>query len=232
MLARFGLYDFFANIIPGIFFLWALGTVLDVSYLKDALPFTGGLAETSVLMVVGYLTGLLLQGISQLLTERVLIWWWNGFPSARWLLADDPRLSAEYKADLNAALDRRFKITLESKPYSDSKDTRIKRAHEVFYRCYRAVEKASDLPQTFNAQYGLFRGLLTTFLLLTIISSWLVVRQLCVAGTLEPTPHAFFAIAALVSVIVCYYRTKTRGEDFAKAVLDVFLVNNGPASSG
>src|SRR5881296_3222168 len=141
MLARFGLYDFFANIIPGIFFLWALGTVLDVLNLKQALPLTGGLAETSVLMVVGYLTGLLLQGVSQLLTERVLIWWWNGFPSDRWLLPEDTRLSAEYKADLNAALSRRFNLTLEQAPSRDPQDRRVKQAHEVFYRCYRSVEK-------------------------------------------------------------------------------------------
>lgn len=230
MLARFGLYDFFANIIPGIFFLWALGTVLDVPYLKQALPLTGGLAETSVLMVVGYLTGLLLQGVSQLLTERVLIWWWGGFPSDRWLLADDPRLSAAYKADLNVALTRRFNVTLESTPPNDSKDARIKRAHEVFYRCYRAVEKTSDLPQTFNAQYGLFRGLLTTFVLLTLISLGFVARQLCLTRVLAPSPHVFFAIAAFVAVVICYYRTKKRGEDFARAVLDVFLVNNGPTS--
>jgi len=72
VLGRFGLYDFFANIIPGIFFLWALGTVLEIAKLQQALPLTGGLAETSVLIVVGYLTGLLLQGVSQLVTERAL----------------------------------------------------------------------------------------------------------------------------------------------------------------
>ena len=230
MLARFGLYDFFANIIPGIFFLWALGTVLDVLNLKQALPLTGGLAETSVLMVVGYLTGLLLQGVSQLLTERVLIWWWNGFPSDRWLLPEDTRLSAEYKADLNAALSRRFNLTLEQAPSRDPQDRRVKQAHEVFYRCYRSVEKASDLPQTFNAQYGLFRGLVTTFLLLALISVGFVVWQVYLTHALAPSPHLFFAIASFAGVGVCYYRTKKRAEDFAKAVLDVFIVSNGAAA--
>jgi hypothetical protein len=230
VLARFGLYDFFANILPGIFFLWALATVLDVPYLKQALPLTGGLAETSVLMVVGYLTGLLLQGISQLLTERALLWWWRGFPSDRWLLPEDQHLSAEYKADLSAALTRRFSLALESAQSRDPRARRIRRAHEVFYRCYRSVEKVSELPQTFNAQYGLFRGLLTTFILLALISLAFVGRELYLTHGLSPSPHLFFAIATCIAVVVCYYRTKKRGEDFARAVLDVFTVNTGPSS--
>ena len=99
MLARFGLYDFFANIIPGIFFLWALGTVLEIAKLQQALPLTGGLAETSVLIVVGYLTGLLLQGVSQLVTEPVLKGVWGGFASERWLLPEDQRLKGGQPKD-------------------------------------------------------------------------------------------------------------------------------------
>lgn len=234
MLARFGLYDFFANIIPGIFFLWALGTVLGIRELRDALPLTGGLAETSVLIVVGYLTGLLLQGVSQAITERTLKWWWGGFPSERWLLAEDGRLTAEYKAQLSEATSRRFGLALDlsfpaTKGAADRK-ARMKRNQEIFYRCYRSVEKASDQPQTFNAQYGLFRGLLTTFLLLALVSFGFGAERLWVAGAFVFPSHLVFAVAALVSAIISYQRTKKRGEDFTKAVLDVFLVANAPAS--
>jgi hypothetical protein len=228
LLSRFGLYDFFANIIPGIFFLWSLGSLLDFRYLKEALPLAGGLAETSVLVVVGYLTGLLLQGVSQLLTERILLWGWGGFPSDRWLLPEDDRLSAEYKTDLAAAIKRRFDLTLESVASGDPKEKRLRRTHEVFYRCYRSVEKASDLPQTFNVQYGLFRGLLTTFALLAFISLTVVARQLWLSRTFAWSPHLFFAIAATLGAVITYYRAKKRGEDFARAVLDVFIVNNPP----
>jgi len=58
----------------------------------------------------------------------------------------------------------------------------------------------------------------------------LVVRQVYLTHALVPSPRLFFAIASFVGVIVCYYRTKKRGEDFAKAVLDVFIVNNGAAT--
>jgi hypothetical protein len=233
MLARFGLYDFFANIIPGIFFLWALGSILGIRELREALPLTGGLAETSVIIVIGYLTGLLLQGVSQVTTERALKWWWAGFPSERWLLAEDERLSAEYKTQLARAIGRRFGLVLGVSPVPNAdradRKARMKHAQEIFYCCYRSIEKGSDQPQTFNAQYGLFRGLLTTFLILALISLGFALERMWVARSFVLSPHLVFAAAALAGAIISYQRTKKRGEDFTRAVLDVFLVTNSGA---
>jgi hypothetical protein len=89
MIARFGLYDIIAGVIPGILFLWGISLVSD----SIEIPLTGGLAETSVLVALAYVTGLILQGISQGLTEKILLKAWGGFPSARWLLPDDNYLS-------------------------------------------------------------------------------------------------------------------------------------------
>jgi hypothetical protein len=210
--------------------LWALGTVLGVRELQEALPLTGGLAETSVLIVIGYLTGLLLQGISQATTERALKWWWGGFASERWLLAEDERLTAEYKAQVAEVVERCFNLVLDvAPPHSGNltgRTARMKRAQEIFYRCYRSVEKASDQPQTFNAQYGLFRGLLTTFVLLALVSLGFVAHRFWVTRSIVLSPHLVFGAAALVGGIISYQRTKKRGEDFTKAVLDIFLVAN------
>jgi hypothetical protein len=74
MLGRFSIYDFIAVLIPGIFFLWAVGTLAEVSAIQSAVPLSGGLAETSVLIVLGYVTGLMLQGISQEMTERAVVY--------------------------------------------------------------------------------------------------------------------------------------------------------------
>lgn len=107
----------------------------------------------------------------------------------------------------------------------------MKRNQEIFYRCYRSLEKVSDQPQTFNAQYGLFRGLLTTFLLLALISLGFVAHQRWVAAEFISSPHLFFAAASIVGSIISYQRTKKRGEDFAQSVLDVFLINNPPPNT-
>jgi hypothetical protein len=209
---------------------------LGIRELRDALPLTGGLAETSVLIVIGYLAGLLLQGVGQAITERVVKWWWGGFPSERWLLTEDRRLTAEYKAQLSEATSRRFGLALDlSSPVASSaadRKARMKRNQEIFYRCYRSVEKASEQPQTFNAQYGLFRGLLTTFLVLAFLSLGVVAHGLWVARTVVASSYLFFAGASIVGGVISYQRTKKRAEDFAKAVLDVFLVANAPPSPG
>jgi len=67
-----------------------------------------------VLAVIGYVTGLLLQGISQHLFEGVLLWWWGGFPSARWLLPDDSRYTAKYKQEVAAAVRSKFGVILDA----------------------------------------------------------------------------------------------------------------------
>ncbi len=95
MIARFSLYDFIAVVMPGIFFLWAISTFLGVHLPSSVGPAAGDLAETSVLIVVGYVVGLLLQGVSQKFTEGVLLKAWGGFPSARWLLAGDSKFTVK-----------------------------------------------------------------------------------------------------------------------------------------
>src|SRR5436190_1081640 len=107
---------------------------------NDSLKFSGGIAETSVLLVVGYIAGLLLQGVSQQVTETALLWWWGGFPSARWLLPEENRLSPEYKQDLSDVISKTFGIGLDfDRVTKGNKKVRLKRNQEIFYRCYRAV---------------------------------------------------------------------------------------------
>jgi len=227
VLNRFSMYDFIGVLFPGIFLLWALGSFLRVPLLQESIPLSGSIGDTSVLIVIGYVTGLLLQGISQLLTERILLWWWGGFPSARWLLPDDQRFTPEFKRELSAILLGKFNISMELDPAkSEPKDSALKRNQEIFYRCYRAVEKLSDLPQTFNAQYGLFRSLLTTFALLIIASPWKLLSLYKLGSDFDNSvviPLVFFVLGAIIS----YYRVTKRGEDFASGVYDVFLANFG-----
>jgi len=229
VLNRFSLYDFIAVLFPGIFLLWALASFLHVPLLQEAIPLSSSIGDTSVLIVIGYVTGLLLQGVGQLFTERILLLWWGGFPSARWLLPDDQRFTPMLKTELSGILLSEFNVLLELDPAKTGpKDFVLKRNQEIFYRCYRAVEKLTDLPQTFNAQYGLFRSLLTTFALLIIASLWRLWSLYKLGSDFDNSvviPLAFFVLGAIIS----YYRVTKRGEDFAKAVYDVFLANFGRA---
>lgn len=215
MISKFGLYDFIASLIPGIFFIWCISLLSGV---KD-IPVTGGLAETSVLVVLGYVTGLILQGISQVLTEKILLKVWGGFPSARWLLPDDNMLSKGYKIKIKQIVENKFSLKSDD---NLSKGEQLKINQEIFYLCYNTVdkEKLSDRPQFLNAHYGLFRCLLTTFSFLFIIEIVVLIfsesHKNCVVCSI--------LILSIIGAFVSYFRTKKRGEDFTKSIYDLFLV--------
>jgi hypothetical protein len=168
---------------------------------------------------MGYVTGLILQGISQGLTEKILLKAWGGFPSARWLLPDDNKFSKEYKSKIKKVVEDKYSIKADDEL---SKEEQLKKNQEIFYLCYNAVDKEnlSDRPQIFNAHYGLFRCLLTTFILLFLF-------DLSVLLFGEPQKKSVICgvlIFAIIGAVVSYFRTKKRGEDFAKSIYDLFLV--------
>ncbi len=232
MIARFDLYDFVANLIPGLVFLWCVQVLAALFSWTLPLDFTGGLAETSILLVLGYITGLLLQGLSQGIVEkRILLPLWRGFPSERWLLPDDDHFSAAYKARLLSLIAERFKVATDPDlpsecPPDRERKLRLKKNRELLSLIYHHMGVSSPRPITFNARYGLFRALLTMFALLTTLALGGVVWALC----RQPVQLAAFAMwtglfagAALIADLRC----RKRSEDFAQSVFDLFMAGAG-----
>lgn len=215
MISRFSLYDFIAAVIPGILFIW--GVSLLSGWIEIELA--GGIGETSVLIALAYVCGLILQGISQGVTEKILLKAWGGFPSARWLLQEDSYLSEEYKTKIKQIVEDKYSV--KSDP-NLSKEGQLKRNQEIFYLCYNAVdkEKLSERPEIFNAHYGLFRCLLTSFSLLFLLD----VGILILGGS--PAKPSLYGLLffSFIGAVVAYFRTKKRGQDFAKSIYDLFLV--------
>jgi hypothetical protein len=137
----------------------------------------------------------------------------------------DQRFTEQFKTELSAALLIKFNISLDLDPTKTrTVNSALKRNQEIFYRCYRAVEKLSDLPQTFNAQYGLFRSLLTTFALLALTNVWKL-SSLYKSGLGLHTETVLILGLFIFCAVISYYRAMKRGEDFARAVYDVFVAN-------
>ena len=82
------------------------------------------------------------------------------------------------------------------------------------------MEKLSDRPQIFNAHYGLFRCLLTTFTLLFLFD----LGVLLIGEPQKKSVIYGVLIFAIIGAVVSYFRAKKRGEDFAKSIYDLFLV--------
>jgi len=232
MIARFDLYDFVANLIPGLVFLWCVQMLAGLFGWALPLDFKGGLAETSILVALGYITGLLLQGFAQgLVEQRILKRLWRGFPSERWLLPDDEHFSAAYKARLLELIRERFKVSTEPEVPADwttdrAAGLRLKKNRELFFLVYNHVAEARPRPLIFNAHYGLFRGLLTMFALLAGLSlAGLVTAAFCHPAHVWAL--AIWVVVFAVAALIAYARCKKRGDDFAQSVYDLFMAGVG-----
>ncbi len=236
MIPRFDLYDFIANLIPGLVFLWCVQTLAGLIGWHLPLDFAGGLAETSILVALGYITGLLLQGLSQGLVEkRILIPLWKGFPSERWLLPEDKHFSDDYKKHLLSLIAERFRVATEPDlppdcPADRARELRLKKNRELFHLCYQHVSNANPRPLMLNAHYGLFRCLLTMFALLAMLALAGLVWALMVHRDQVAAFGVWIGLFA-PSAVIAYARCKKRGEDFAQSVFDVFMAGatNKPA---
>lgn len=225
MRGKFNLYDFIAVLIPGIFLLWVLEEFANIGGLKEALSLSGNLAETSILIVLGYITGLLLQGISQHFFEGILKWCWGGFPSDRMLLPDDTTFHPEQKQKLIDLIRKKFNVTVKTSQVSKhERRQRLRENQAAFRLCYRAIDKVTETPLTFNAQYGLFRGLFATFVLLAVVTLGVFVKSLFwdhVPDRDTAVIGGVFAFGAFIT----YLRVKKRSEDFARSVYDFFYAH-------
>jgi hypothetical protein len=106
---------------------------------------------------------------------------------------------------------------------------RMKKNQELFRLIYSHVGERSPRPLTFNAQYGLFRVLLTMSGLLAILAIGGLGWSFCC----RPDRLAAFAvwtIVLLAATLIAYFRAKKRGEDFAQSVFDLFMANAGGKS--
>lgn len=222
MVGKFNAYDFIAVVIPGMFFIWALGTFSKVLSLDDLMLKSGDLAETSILIVQGYILGLLLQGISQHLLEHIVTWFWGGLPSDRMLLPQDSTFPNEYKQNLRNLIRDKFHLSIRTDevPQQDL-DAVLRDNHAAFRLCYRSVEKLAETPAVFNAQYGLFRCLLTMFGLLSLIELIMLGRSyMSVPGDIAT--HIMNLVIFAVGGFISYLRMEKRAQDFSRSVYDLF----------
>ena len=236
MIAKFNLYDFIANLVPGLTFLWVLERLGKLAGWDLSIPMSGQLGETSVFIALSYVTGVMLQALAGSITEKqILIPFWGGFPSARWLLPDDATFSAAYKKRIFDLIAERFKVATEPEipkgaPREEERRIRLKKNQELFFLCYNYVDNLNPRPQIFNAQYGLFRCLLTMFALLCGLAVLLGLLDL---ASQKPALQPFLVHAAVFACLtwLSYASCQKRGEDFAKAIYDLFISGAAKAAS-
>jgi len=230
MLQKFALYEFLANLIPGLAFMSALSWLAQFFGHAPIVAISGSISDASVLIAWAYITGLLIQGIAQSVVGRAVLAASGGFPSWRWLIDGGEGFTPEHREKLKDAIRDYFGEAVEpviARDINERKALELLRARyqEVFYQCFNLVEqkKLSDRPLAFNAHYGLFRALLTFMLMLllafgsALAFEWGEVQQKQATGLFECILALLIAATA-----VSYFSMKKRGEDFAKSIYDLF----------
>src|SRR2546428_2182942 len=108
MLQKFGLYDFLANLIPGLAFLWALSWLGQFFGHTPIIPISESIGDASVLIAWAFIVGLLIQGVAQGVVERIVLAVTGGFPSSRWLFDGGKGVSEENRRELKGAIRHYF----------------------------------------------------------------------------------------------------------------------------
>lgn len=160
---KLSLYDFIAVLIPGIFFLIVTEMIFNVASSEIFIPEGGNFSLLLILTVFGYITGVLLQGFSQSITEKMLRLLWKGQLSEKCLMDNNTFLTRDYKNILWEKVKQKLN---REKPVSDDLNIR-KNNREIFSIIVKLVdrERTNEKNQIFMAQYSFFRSLITVFLI-------------------------------------------------------------------
>jgi hypothetical protein len=231
MLQKFGLYEFLANLIPGLALISALSWLAQFFGHKPVLPITGTVSEPLALTAWSYIVGLLLQGVAEGVVEKTVLATTKGYPSWRWMVEGGEGFTPEHRAKLKDAIRDYFGEAAEPEIPRDASerqvlDLRRRRYQELFYFCLNLVEqkKLSDRPLSFNTHYSVFRGLLTFSLALLPVFGWAFIsNQTEIAQRNAVGLFQLILSLLLVAAIVSYFRMVKRGEDFAKSIYDLFF---------
>jgi len=214
---KLSLYDFIAVLIPGIFFLISTEMIFNFASSEFVIPEGNNFSLLLLLIVFGYITGILLQGLSQTITDRILKLFWKGQLSEKCLMDNSQFLSDDYKK----IFWEKVKLKLNrSKPTGNEHGIR-KNNREIFSLIVKLIEreKHSDKIQIFIAQFSFFRSLLTVF---SILLSFLVFKYFSYGNFTRI--EIMILIFSLIGLLISYSGAKRRNEDFVKATLDAFII--------
>jgi hypothetical protein len=231
---KFNYYDFIANIIPGMFLVWIINSLVGYNFL-----FGNVITDSLIFIVLSYILGLMIQFFSKYLIESLVkfIFWKNCFFSEISLIKSSKMLNETLRNQVNNYAVNKLGIKKDSIDLLNKIKVyglfgRIKRRFDknywneykkalsisnLIYRKIDTISKDKNIAQKAQLQnnyYSLFRGLsmlfiLTSFLIGYIMYSYETYRTLELG--------IYFAIS-IVGFIVFFIRTKERGEHYIKGL--------------
>jgi len=205
----FGVYEFFANIIPGTL---VLVTVAILFWANFSIGSNNSLLTEGLLVVVfafvAFIVGLAIQGASALLEKIINKRKYGGYPSAIYLKKDDNTFPEYFKTRIRDLVNKKFGTP------SDASSSHI------FDLCYTYVmqKKISERVPQFLRTYTFSRNMIVT----SIVEAFLMFIY---AYNQQQVWLFLGGVGFLVLSFIFYTRFIRYGESFAKEVLRSFFVN-------
>jgi len=206
--AFFGVYEFFANIIPGTLILVAC-----VFLINSIFPLPSRTVVPEAVLVVffvflAFVIGLAVQGISASFEKFVNKKKYGGYPSSLYLTDANNTFPKYFKEKMHDLVNKKFGTPADASP------------SHVFDLCYTYVMQKNISPRVsdFLRTYTFSRNMTVTMLVESAILFYLSIQQ----------QQFWFALAGFVAIglsYIFYKRFLRYGEAFAKEVLRSFFVN-------
>lgn len=207
MTERFTVYDIFAVLVPGIVFDVLLVLTLQRLTCARVFDWQGGFGDATVLAVVGYATGSVLQAVGSAITQsdrwrkRV-----GNMASVEFLLPQSTRLSPDFKVEIVAALQRHY----GELPQPDETEY-IHRLREKVQRAYRQVRVSDPLLDRFRAETDQMRAHAVGLILLSLVT----VGSIFLGSVRSVWEHLAWIIGYGVLAFIAFWRMKDKDRAFA-----------------
>lgn len=227
MEAKLTLYDILAIVIPGGLLLIVIFSIAWAMGVRWPEELAQSLTGTTVFLILTYFVGQFLQAVGNWYESKFLKVRWDGFPSTRFLRNSDDHFSQKYKDILFTKIDNMFGISLVAND-SESEIT-DKHRIEAFRLCYSYIveRKLATQALSMNTTYGLFRGLVVTCGLCTLLFLCLAVILYLEYKITNSATNVSLSLSATFLVLAKVFdvRLKQRGELFADKVYQSFLAS-------
>jgi hypothetical protein len=212
--AFFGIYEFFANIIPGTLILVPFAFLASFVF-----PLPSGTVVPETILVVffvflAFVIGLAIQGVSANLEKYINKRKYGGYPSSLYLTESDSTFPKYFKDHIRDLANKKFGAPIDATP------------SHIFDLCYTYVmqKNVSARVSDFLRTYTFSRNMIITMIIEAAISFYLSIQ-------LQETWFALAGIASIGLSYVFYRRFIRYGEAFAKEVFRSFLVNEAAFAS-
>lgn len=204
---KFDFYEFTGILVPGVVILYAVSMIIpELSFLARNQAVSVG--DLGLFVVLSYVAGHLIQAFGNILEQ--IFWSLNfGNPS------DWPRTRNKFLLtdDQTAKLETRTRKLLDLDP-STTISTLSKREWSAITRQIYAVVQSANKSQridTFNGNYGMFRGIGSAFLLCSVLS-------------LFTLPQGWKVLVVFLGcTVIAFYRMHRFGVHYARELFVQFL---------